>query len=188
MRTIQTTLYTLAELKTLFPDAYQRAFERYQRDVTTWETPWQDETMASLKAVAKCLGFTLRDWSIGPYSRNSYVRASGDYETEDLSGGRSLAIARSKLRNAGFRLGKGPAASVKFNGDCPLTGYCADDDAAEHVWKALLSGDTLKEAVESLADWAQGVLEAECEYQQGKEAFETWAGDLEFDENGNEAG
>lgn len=181
MKTHTITTYSLGELSA---EATERAFRDYRDSVCQWEVPWQAEIMGSLKAVVRCLGFRLKDWSIGPYSQSDLTATSGDDSLDDLSGGRALAYARRKLRAAGFELQSGPASGVRFDGWCPLTGYCGDDDAAEYVWKSLLRGNRLRESVQGLASWASGVMEAECDYLQSREAFSTWAEDVEFLEDG----
>lgn len=181
MKTHTITTHSLAELS---KEAAERAFRDYQARAATFDMPWQAEIMDSLKAVARCLGFRVKDWSIGPYSASDLTATTGDDWLDDSSGGRALAYARRKLRAAGFKLQSGPASGVRFDGWCPLTGYCGDDDAAESVWKSLLDGNRLRESVESLASWASEAMESECEYLQSREAFEQWAEDAEFLEDG----
>ena len=181
MKSHTVTTYSLGELNA---EAVERAFRDYRDAAVNWDVPWQAEIMESLKAVSRCLGFRVKDWSIGPYSQSDLTATTGDDALDDLAGGRALAYARRKLRAAGFKLQSGPASGVRFDGWCPLTGYCGDDDAAEYVWKSLLSGNRLRESVEGLAAWASQAMESECENLQSREEFELWAEGVEFWEDG----
>lgn len=93
MKTITKNLYTAAELKQLFPDAYAKALKRHQNNIE--EIPWTDEIMDSLKALFKTTNgkVKLRKWSISAYDR-SYLCA----DIEDESWRHETAIPSEELR------------------------------------------------------------------------------------------
>ena len=96
MKTIQFNAYTLAELKEQFPDAYARALRNWQESRD--EIFWQDETVDSLKAVLKAASITLRNWSLGAYNRNNYIKISfPNDDAENLSGKRAFAWLENNL-------------------------------------------------------------------------------------------
>lgn len=143
---------------------------RRERELSCDEIPWRHETFQSLKTlINKTHGAELKDYSLGLDSY-SYLKIDLG-NANDLTGARALAwlennlfcdLRTSKatyLKNRkqnfcyGYRVGKIP--------DCPLTGYCADQDYIEHLVKSVLSGNTLKESYESLANVYTEIMQNE---------------------------
>lgn len=184
MRTETRTIYTLAELKTLKPDAYAKVLARWQDACDEHgDCPWSDETMASLKAVVKACGAKLRDWRIGPYAQSS-IRVECEDEDDETGARKGLDWLRKEVL-AGTKYLDAAGAFV-FRGECHWTGYCGDDSMIEHVHNALRDGETLTEALEGLADVAREMMEADAEQQKEAESMEAnWEGN-EYDEAGEE--
>ena len=176
MKTIE--VYTPAELKKLFPDAFSKAHERYI--YSDLETPWSDETIQSMKEVFKAAHIALREWSIdGNNPCCSYVKFDIETATGELTGQRAIAWLENnlfwKLRTPwGIKKIKDRVTYRHAPGSipgCPLTGYCADDDYLDALTKEILEGATIKESFERLAYVAGKILEGEIEYMQSEEYF-----------------
>lgn len=200
MKTHTVTTYNVRELKDQFPEAFERALENYRN--SNDDIPWQDETIDSLKALLRAAGITLKDWSLGAYDRGNFIKIQfsnhdSRYETEELNGARAIAWLENNLYGQ-FRIPwKGEKRdSVRKYGTyyrpglihpCPFTGYCADESYIEALNKAVRSGDTLKEAFESLADVCMRLLEEESEAQDSEECFIETAecNEWQFEENGS---
>lgn len=182
------TLYTLAELKEAFPDGYARVLERWEAACDrSPDVPWQSETMDSLRAVVKACGGKCTDWRIGPYSPSHLCVDLG--EDEDDEGNPIPRDAewfwREVLAPNGYV--RAEDGSVSFPGFCPFTGYCADENMLEAAWADLVSGSSLKEALEGLADVASRMMEEDAEQDRDAETMEAnWDG-LWFTESGDEA-
>ena len=176
MKTIK--VYTPAELKELFPDAFEKAHERYIQ--SDYEIPWSEDTIESMKAVFKAAGLALRDYSIDGYNPgNSGLKVDIETATGELAGQRAIAWLENNLfwaLRTPWGIGKikdrvryhHPAGSIP---ECPLTGYCADDDYLDALTKEILEGSTIKEAFRRLAYVAGKILEGEIEYTQTEEYF-----------------
>ena len=190
MKTIE--VYTPAELKELFPDAFEKAHERYiNSDI---DIPWSDDTIESMKAVFKAAGLALRDYSIDGYNpHNSSICLDIETETGELTGQRAIAWLENNLFYAlrtpwGLKHIKDrvryhhPAGSIP---ECPLTGYCADNDYLDALTREILDGSTIKEAFQHLARVAGKMLEGEIEYTQSEEYFleNEW---MEYTEKGKQ--
>lgn len=166
----QITVYTLEELKKKFPGAYKKVREKWERSVD--EDPdvsWQDEIMASLKAVVKAAGYSLSDWSIGPYG-GSWMRVDlpeSDYEDEEDQRSDLDQFYAKVLKPAGYK--KAADGQVEFPGLCPWTGVCFDEDLAECVWNTLCTGARMKDALEYMASKAEELLEQEVEHERTEE-------------------
>lgn len=198
MKTQTITTYSAGELKTQFPYAFARALDHWQNNVCQ-DIAWQDETIDSLKACVSAAGIKLRDWSLGAYNRGNFISIGFPQdEAEDLKGPRAMAWLENNLLSS-LRIpwtGKGRTDVRKYGvyyrpgliRPCPFTGYCADDEYLDSLRKAVNSGDTLKEAFESLADVCMRLLEADAEQQASEEYFleHAEANDLQFTEDGEE--
>lgn len=193
MRTETRTIYTLAELKEHKPEAYKRVLARWEKACDeSGDCPWSEETMDSLKAVVEACGGVLKDYSIGPWS-HSHVRVEVDEEYDTgkwTPGGEPVYAPKDAdwlrvhvLKPNGYTRKNGHAY---FPGLCKWTGYCADDAFIEAVWKAMKNGDSLKDALEGLADLARESMEEDCENQKGEESMEANWSDNEYDEHGEE--
>ena len=61
-------VYSIKELQNDFPEAFEKAFEKYQRiQMNSGELPWQYEIMGSMKQTFKKADITLKGWEIGAY-------------------------------------------------------------------------------------------------------------------------
>lgn len=193
MKTIELTLYTLAELKAQHPAGYKRAHERHL--ATCHEIPWQDETLGSLKAVFKAAGVKLTNWSIGAYSP-SFLRCDFPHDdVADFTGKRAMAWLENHLfgplripwkcksRWAVSRYGRDYRAG--HVPPCPLTGYCADEEYLQSLRDDVRAGSTLKDAFRALADKAQDLLEADDEHARTEEYFDDCDdGEVKYTEEG----
>lgn len=180
MKSVTATVYTLEELQEQFPDSYEKVVERWrERAASDPCLPWRDETMDSFKAVIHACDGELTDWQIGPHYP-SHCSVS----CEDLSGKRAaVRMWRNVLAPNGY---KRNGWNVEFPGNCPFTGYCADEQMLQIVWNELVAGESLKDALECLASVAQQCMENDLEQWMDEESM--WANweDLSFYENGNE--
>ena len=142
------------------------------------------ECMASLKALCRVAGVSLKDWSVGPYSRGSYVKVAFDYAEEaDICGPRLFAWVENRifgrLRQPWVLKAKGRKYTRPGHVPaCPLTGVCFDEDLLDVFRDRSLSW-CLKDRFDHLADVIGRICEAVLEYQAG-EGLEERA-ELEFD-------
>ncbi len=188
MKTIETTVYTVAELKEQFPDGYKAAFEHFQRQrMECGEVFWQSEIMDSLKAIVAACGMKMSKWDLGD-SSNRRQDITLDYRhneaAQELSGKRAMAFFWHALKEHGYSRPTFPGWKMEFPGTYGFTGYCADEDFAESIWQNLQTGDTLKEAIEDQARTYGKLLDAEIEQMQSEEEFEVWADGQNFTEEG----
>lgn len=82
MKTKTTTLYTLEELKKDFPDAYEKAIEKYQQNMTGDDYYWCDEVFEAFKRfIEKDIGLSVGSYSLA-YSQygdqNDHIKITGD--------------------------------------------------------------------------------------------------------------
>jgi|GEM_PF-2876061 len=164
----QVTVYNLAELSRMFPVAVKRVHEQWADLVArTSDTPWADETFASLRAVVDRCGGKLVDWSIGAYSAcSARVQGIDDHERD------REWFLRNVLCPLGYVSENG---RVRFPGVCGLTGYYADDVLLEETWAALNGGKTLTHALEGLATVAGRMMESNLEQRQSEDnMFANW--------------
>lgn len=172
----QVTVYRLEELQAQFPAAYKAVHERWKKGIHSEPAPWSDEIMASLKAAVKACHAKLTDWSIGAYSP-SYLTVDVP-EPNDEDGRTDLErFTDNVLIPNKYKVGE-------FPGLCPFTGYCADEDFVEHVYKRLVAGDTLKDALESLADLASQFMEDDLKQMEEEESMHANWGESLFTKNG----
>lgn len=177
--TLEVTGYTLEELKTANPEAYERLAERWRELTYRDSAPWSDETMDSLKAVVEACGGTLTDWSIGTDSGTCTVRVEDEYEYTNASGDHSARkgpawFRREVLKPHGYTK---PNGRAYFPGICAFTGYCADDSFMERAYERIRKGDTLTEALESLAGLASELMADDMEQAANTESMEANWGD-----------
>lgn len=209
MKTINT--YTASELKDKFPEGPEIAHTKWVDSVSNGGIFWQDEIMDSLKAVFKNSDIKLNDWSISD-SSPSYVKftiptywselVECDELVDNYTGKEALkwieenllgqfrydkktvvhyeTIKNPKRKDGNFIHKKG---EIK---DCPLTGYCADDDFIDSLLNDIKSGCTLSEAFHNLADVAGKLFYQEYIDQISEEYFidHADANDFQFTETG----
>ena len=184
------TLYKLEELKEAHPAAFEKVHDRWKEVVASDQAPWADETISSLRAVVKACGHTIRDYQIGTWGRSS-LDTRGEDQWEDDDGNTFDKDAPWMLENIlkphGYTKHDAQGILVAdFPGHCKFTDYCADDDFLEATYKALLSGDTLTQALDGLADNAAKMMENDVEQQQEEENMLANWGENEYDKDGNE--
>lgn len=168
MRTETREVFTTDEMKAKHPAGFARIMERWEKDCDdSGDCPWGDEAMESMREVIKACGGTLGRYEIGPWS-HSFVNV--EVEDDDENGKRKGRdwLRLNVLKPNGYTDGRGRAA---FPGVCHWTGYCADDDMIESVWKAVKSGETLTEALEGLADVVREHMEDACEQMRGEDSM-----------------
>lgn len=179
-------VYTAKQLKKKYPEAYDRAFQKYRDHID--EVPWSNEIVDSLKSLCKAAGVSLRDWSLGAYSP-SYIRVEFPDRSEyfyggvikDLTGQRAVAWLENNLYGRLRIPWTGPRRwEVAKYGDgyrpgqikpCPFTGVCYDEDYMDALNEAVRKGETLQEAFEGLGDTARHLLEIELDDEQSEERF-----------------
>jgi hypothetical protein len=160
----QITVYTLAELKAQFPEAYKRVHKKWSDDCLRDEIPWADETMESYNQVVKQFGGKLAKWSIGAYSRSSATVTGVDSDEWSAERVRDEVLAP---------LGYVVNGKVTFPGLCKLTDYCADDSFLEAVWNDVEAGVGLRTALEDLATLAGKMMEDDLKQQQNEESMDS---------------
>lgn len=186
MKTIE--VYTLEELQEKNPEAYARVLSKWEKSCDEDSfCPWQDECMASLRAIVKACHGKLVDWRLRPYSPG-FIKVELADEERDRDLGEaadSVWFLRHVLEPHGYKMDA--AGKVEFPGLCPFTGYCLDDDLLESVWKYLQtvfpvrpSGDSLKEALENLEGVIREHFEDSCEQQRGEDSMMANWGDCHF--------
>lgn len=189
------TVYTLAELKTANPDAFASVLQRWAEGQTA-DIAWASKTINSLKAVVDACGGVLHEYSIGPDQPCSMSVSVADTFSDEFDVQREVDNGEMQkdgkwlydhvLNHLGYTMSNVGHFHVEFPGLCPWTGYCADEDFIEHVYKRLEAGDTLTEALESLAGEASKHMADDLEQQQGEDCMMMNCNDLLFTEDGTE--
>lgn len=170
------TVYTLEDMRKLDPKVYAKILKRWGESQDDW---WAGgDVMKSISKVLELCGFRTRRYEIsecGP----SWIRV------EPLSGQDPDAYDLTWFVDMCKQLGYTEVnGELKFTGLCLLTGYCADDDCLEHVFKALQKNLTMTEACQGLAKVAQQHCEADMEQQRSEETMLANWENLEFTRNG----
>lgn len=191
MRTETINIYKFNELP---DDIKQRARDKW-RDMYSTDIHWQAEIFESLKTLFDTANIRMLDYQLG--LQRSFIKHDLDSNVAELSGARALAwlennlfcklrVTRAQyLKNRkdnfryGYRIGK-----IK---DCPLTGYCADDDFIDDLLNNVKSGNTLGDSFRWLADKYESILQGEYDYQNSDEYIDEHleANEYEFDESGD---
>lgn len=194
-------VYTIEELKKQFPDAYDKAYEEFKKDISNDPyLPWQEEIMGSMKAIIKHSGFTLRDWEIGAYCYSSvkieyldtYIPIIDEdgFETEEedrVDVGELCGKDAKKYIFDALDIKSAKKVFFEYDGkkhhrwdaiqkngkdwSCELTGVCFDHDFLHHILDELESGETIADAYRGLADVARKLFEDEYESQLTEEYF-----------------
>ena len=191
MRTEARNIYTAAELKDKFPTAFENALEQYRERQGAERPAWNGEICASGRAAVEAAGLTLRDWSVdgGNPSASFYrIDGFGNSYDENATGDYTGRKAREWINAAFAHALEGKRLNWRGRepGNCPFTGYCADDDVLDGIKAAIKSGDTLREAFEGIAFTVAKICEAEAAYEQTEAFFldHAEANGYEYDENG----
>lgn len=188
MKTIE--VYNYSELSA---EAKEQALQWWRDD--NHEIFWSEEIHQSWLEAIKLAGLNIKDYAIGAYVPG-YICLK-PFDGEDLAGSRALAWLennllgplripwRGKKRWKVFRYGHPYRAGCVP--PCPFTGYYFDDDIIAYLKRAVINGDSIKEAFESLAQLAQKTLESEIEAQHTEDYFKDYAdaNDYHFFKNGS---
>lgn len=182
MRTIETTIYTLPELRDLDHRAYEKALDA-MRKMLQGDQFYTDEIYASLKAVLEACGVSIGH-RMGFSYHNPHFNIEHYYQQEiaDLCGPRAMAWLENNLL-ADLRIpwsGK-VRNMVRKHGayyrpgmilPCPLTGMCYDHDFIDSLVQDARSGRiTLGDSFRGLRDLADRIAESEMEYRLSEEAL-----------------
>ena len=176
MRTHTIKIFKFNELS---ESAQAKAIQEYKNK--NYEITWTDELLQSFTKVYKTANIKLLDYALSP-DFTSYVEIDlYKYDpVYNFTGSRALAWLEnnflSKLRvtrneylknrksnfGYGYRVGK-----IK---DCPLTGYCADDDFIACLIDSINSGDCLGDSfTHRLVEKYCELLQNEYEWQNSNE-------------------
>lgn len=93
MREITVKLYQFDELS---DDAKEKAREWWKR-LEDQETYYIEEIADSLKKLFEKANMPLKDWSLGPYNQNNFVKFYMEENTKELQGKRALAWIENNL-------------------------------------------------------------------------------------------
>lgn len=170
MKTVEVKVYEFKELS-------EKAKEKAKQDYAAlFGYAWQDEALASLKAMAKAFGAKLRDYEVDFFNSS---RSGAKFDAPNLS--------RREIKNILAGLGSYDPKTLQGHGDCKLTGFCMDEDALDGFRRAFEGGesdlDTLLQA--GFYSWLKSA-QADCEGQYGDEQFAEHceANEYWFTENG----
>lgn len=181
-------VYEIKELKKEFPDAYDKAFERFKRDQYE-DIPWQYEILDSFKKTFEVAGLNLTGYSLGleqssvQFTMPTYWSelSQCDMLVEDYTGQRAKNWLKDAFNIHSVKLvrytsdGKKKKRYDFFNADGThwdgFTGYCADFDFVESLFMEVNDGETLEDAFRGLVDEYEHILNAELEYAQSEENF-----------------
>ncbi len=141
----------------------------------------ESDAWASMEALAAHFGAKIDDYSFdyfgGPTERLSFEFQDG--EDESIMKPAEIERRLKKLGSYNKRTGRG-------NGDCVLTGYCADEDAIDGFRLAWRAGvrDLSKLLRAAFASWLKAAQD-DCEYAYGEGFAETAdANEWRFTEDG----
>lgn len=190
MKTLELTVYTIKELKELFPSAYQHKLSQFQNDHS--DIAWLYEINESMKALL-CHCNVKAKWF-----RDNDLRLH-EFQAEGLKGKRAMAWLENTVKGPlrkGFTIpsyryksekkhkAKKPYTLADCVPDCPLTGYCFDYTLLEELEKAIRKGETVKQAIEGLSYFYQKEIDNEIEQQTSEENFLEVYTDYNFDDKG----
>lgn len=156
MRTITKNVYFFNEL-------IHAAKERARRDYETsgQQYAFADEALASIKALASHFN--------GEVGRHA-VDWTGAYPSQMTFN--MPEMNRTEIRERLRALGSYNRETLRGNGDCKLTGYCADEDAIDGFRIAFTSGESDLEALmnAAFASWLQDA-QSDAKYQFSTEGY-----------------
>ena len=157
METVEINIYTYDELS---DSAQTKVREWY---LSSFDYPWFDEAIGSLKGFCAHFGVSVKDYEISPYSY-SWVKTDAN---------------NSNFR--GFTLKEAQKLEDK-----DLTGYCFDYSLTGHFYKVFKeTGDSLYAFNQSVKNWIKDVIK-DMEYHESEEAMKETieANDYRFEESG----
>lgn len=143
-----------------------------------------DDALISLRKLAEHFGGSLTDYDIDFFAC-SHSSASFDMPEQDFTEGDDLPSIR--LKEQIDALGSYNPKTLKGNGDCVLTGYCADEDAIDGLRQSYHSGErNLTKLMQcAFKTWLRA-CQSDCEAQYSYDDFSEMcdANDYLFYENG----
>ena len=171
MKTVEVKVYEFKELG-------EQAKEKAKQDhAALWGYAWQDEALASLKAMAEAFGAKLRNYEVDFFNSS---HSGAKFDAPNLS--------RREIKKILSGLGSYDPKTLQGHGDCKLTGFCMDEDALDGFRRAFEGGesdlDTLLQA--GFDSWLKSA-QADCKSQYEDEQFAEHceANGYEFNEDGS---
>lgn len=187
-RQVTLTVYSLDEMREKFPDAYKKIHERWEDHVNSIGCLSRDEIIESMEEVVKACHAKVddyRDYRLDPYCQG-YINIDCDNEDDSVDPPVKKDaewMKREVLSKFGYL---DEAGNAIFPGNCAFTGACWDDDLLQAVYKRLVSGSSMKDALRLLAGDITDLLEQEIEGQKEEESMlENWD-HMYFYSNGKE--
>jgi hypothetical protein len=172
MRTKTIKVYKFSELS-------EKAKERAKQDhAAAMGFSWGDEYLDSIKALAKHFGGTLKSWEVDWF--DSVPCSPPTFEMPEM-GAAEIKARLKQLGTYNKRTGKG-------DGECKLTGFCADECAIDGFRIAHRGGERdLTALMEAAYDTWLKAAQADCADQFSDEQFSEncEANDYEFYEDGS---
>ena len=155
MKTVKVKVYEFKELN-------EKAKEKAKQDhAALCGYAWQDEAIASLKAMAEAFGAKLRDYEVDFFNSS---HSSATFDAPDLS--------REEIRERLSALGSYDPKTLMGNGDCKLTGYTMDEYAMDGFRRAFEGGESdLNTLLQAGFDSWLKAAQADCEGQYEDEQF-----------------
>jgi hypothetical protein len=160
-----------------FSELSEKAKDRAKQEYATlFGYAWSEEALESLKELTKHFGGRIKDYNID-YFESSH--SSAEFDMPDME--------EDEIKELLDELGDYNPETLKGNGDCKLTGYCADEDAIDGFRRAFHEGERNLEALMDAAfdSWLKA-CQSDCEAFYSDEDFgeHCEANDYEFYEDG----
>lgn len=158
MRTViqEVKVFQFSELS---EEAQEGAIQKYYE---LFGYNWASDAIASLKALAERFGGKLANYDLDWQGAGRATFSMPDSDEMDSG----------EISNRLYQLGTFNAATGKGNGDCKLTGYCADEDAIDGFRAAFTAGETdLQVLMQSAFKSWFNACKADCEDQLSPETF-----------------
>ena len=212
MRTIRTKIYKFSELS---KEAQQAAIENYRSQNS--EIFWADENRETLEAFEKVFPVNIKNWSYGGRGEGVYFEMTCDDAIEELKGQRLATYIwnnyRSEIYSKKFYNGTIRTKPNKYHEtnpsapefttwhryskiqieayNCPLTGYCMDNEILDPIYKFLNKPEphtNFKDLMEECFDSWIKACNADIEYQNSDETIKETieANDYEFTREGKQ--
>lgn len=150
----------------------------YVRDNWHQLYSWGEENADSLRAFCSRFNLSNMDYSVSPWGY-SYAGAEVSSDLEELSGIRLWKY----LQNSGL------LSNNLLSGECPLTGYCADEDLLAPIREFIKHPDlsaTYQDLIDECLHCWIGYYVADWEYTYSDEGLAEFlsCGEYEFTESG----
>ena len=171
MKTVEIKVYRFNELS---DEAKEKA---KQKHAELFGYAWQDEAIASLKAMAEAFGAKLRDYEVDFFNSS---HSGAKFDTPELS--------RREIKNILAGLGGYDKKTMRGNGDCKLTDFCMDEDALDGFRRAFEGGESdLNELLQAgFKTWLEAAQD-DCagQYEDGQFSDHCDANDYWFAADGS---